>query len=82
MFRQPVVVYTGTADKLAAVRERALRRRMPAAIYTDELFGTSNDDNRAAVRAADPDRLRLAGIAVYGPRNGVDKVCKGLVLHP
>jgi hypothetical protein len=25
--------------------------------------------------------LRLAGIAVYGPRNVVDKVCKGLTLH-
>jgi len=28
------------------------------------------------------DSLVLVGIAVYGPRNGVDKVCKGLVLHP
>jgi hypothetical protein len=25
--------------------------------------------------------LVLAGIAVYGPRNAVDKVCKGLTLH-
>jgi hypothetical protein len=25
--------------------------------------------------------LRLAGVAVYGPRNAVDKVCKGLALH-
>lgn len=26
--------------------------------------------------------LPLAGIAVYGARNAVDKVCKGLMLHP
>ena len=26
--------------------------------------------------------LLLAGIAVYGPRNAVDKVCRGLILHP
>ncbi len=26
--------------------------------------------------------LTLAGIAVYGPRNAVDKVCRGLALHP
>jgi hypothetical protein len=38
-------------------------------------------DNRAAVRAVEASGLRLAGIAVYGPRNVVDKVCKGLVLH-
>ena len=23
-----------------------------------------------------------SGIAVYGPRNAVDKVCRGLTLHP
>ncbi|WP_433380286.1 DUF2000 family protein [Streptosporangium sp. CA-115845] len=26
--------------------------------------------------------LRLVGLAVHGPRNGVDKVLKGLALHP
>ncbi len=83
MFRQPVLIFTGTADALAAVRERALARSLPIGIYTDELFATGNDDdNRAAVRAVQADLLRLAGVAVYGPRNGIDKVCKGLTLHP
>ena len=82
MFRQPVLVYAGDADTLAAVRERALARGLPTAIYTEDLFATGNDDdNRAAVSAVAAPDLRLAGIAVYGPRNNVDKAMKGLRLH-
>jgi hypothetical protein len=33
------------------------------------------------VLAVPASALRLAGLAVYGPRNAVDKVCKGLPLH-
>jgi hypothetical protein len=60
-----------------------LDRGLPSVIYTDELFVTKNEeDNQAAVRAVPVDRLRFAGLAVHGPRNAVDKVCKGLTLHP
>ena len=83
MFRQPVLVYTGPAEALAAARARAIARGMPTAIYTDDLFTTGDDDaNRAAVQAVPAESLALAGIAVYGPRNAVDKVCKGFALHP
>jgi hypothetical protein len=83
MFRQPVLVYTGPAQALAAARERAVARGLPTAIYTEEMFATGDDDaNRAVVQAVPAGSLVLAGIAVYGPRNGVDKVCKGLSLHP
>jgi hypothetical protein len=83
MFRQPVVVYTGDAGTLTQVHQRALARDLQTGVYTEELFATGNDDdNRAAVRAVAGDDLNLVGIAVYGPRNAVDKVCKGLVLHP
>jgi len=34
------------------------------------------------VRAVATGDLNLVGVAVYGPRNGVDKVLKGAVLHP
>jgi hypothetical protein len=81
MFRQPVLVYAGDADILAAARERALARGLPTAIYTEDMFATGNDDNRAAVSAVTAPELRLAGIAVYGPRNSVDKAMKGLRLH-
>jgi hypothetical protein len=83
MFRQPVLVYTGPGEVLAAARERAVSRGLPTAIYTDEMFTTGHDDaNRAVVQAVPAGSLVLAGIAVYGPRNAVDKVCKGLALHP
>jgi hypothetical protein len=82
LFRQPVLVYTGPGELLATVRERAVGRGLPAAIYTEDMFATGHDDdNRAVVQAVEADQLRLAGVAVYGPRNVVDKVCKGLTLH-
>jgi hypothetical protein len=83
MFRQPVLVYAADGAALSAARERALGRGLPTAIYTEDLFGTDNDDdNRAAVRAVPAAELHLAGVAVYGPRNTVDKVMKGATLHP
>ena len=46
------------------------------------MFKTGHDeDNRAAVRAVAADDLPLVGLAVYGPKNAVDKVIKGLPLH-
>ena len=82
MFRQPVLVYSGPGGLLGTVRERALARGLPTAIYTEDMFATGHDDdNRAVVRAVQADQLNLAGIAVYGPRNVVDKVCKGLAWH-
>jgi hypothetical protein len=83
MFRQPVLVFTADGPLLSTVRERAAGRGLPTAVYTEELFATDNDDdNRAAVRAVATGDLNLVGVAVYGPRNGVDKVFKGTVLHP
>jgi hypothetical protein len=82
MFRQPVLVYTADGPGLGLVRERAVAREMPVAIYTEDMFATGHDEaNRDVVRAVAAGDLRLAGVAVYGPRNAVDKVCKGLALH-
>jgi hypothetical protein len=83
LFRQPVLVYAGDAASLGTVRERAVSRDMATAIYTEDMFSTGHDEaNRAVVRDVPAADLRLAGIAVYGPRNAVDKVCRGLTLHP
>jgi hypothetical protein len=83
MFRQPVLVYAATAGELTAVHGRALTRQLDVAVYIDEMFKTGNDDdNRAAVRAVAVTDLDLVGLAVYGPRNALDKVVKGLALHP
>jgi hypothetical protein len=83
MFRQPVLIYAATAEDLAAVHGRAMTRGLDVAVYIEEMFKTGNDeDNRAAVLAADAGALPLVGLAVYGPRNVLDKVVKGLQLHP
>ena len=83
LFRQPVVVYAADAEALLAALGRARDRGLAAAVYTEEMFATGNDeDNRAVVRVVAADDLRLAGLAVYGPRNPVDKVFKGARLHP
>lgn len=83
MFRQPVLVFEGGKETLTAAHARVLSRALPRAVFTSDLFGTGNDrDNRAAVRAAGTGELDLVGLAVYGPRNAVDKVVKGARMHP
>ncbi|MGW7265692.1 DUF2000 family protein [Streptomyces sp. NPDC054842] len=83
MFRQPVLVFEGSKETLTAAHTRALTRALPRALFTADLFATGNDrDNRAAVRAVPAADLDLVGLAVYGPRNGVDKVLKGARMHP
>ncbi|OAH15737.1 DUF2000 domain-containing protein [Streptomyces jeddahensis] len=83
MFRQPVLVFEGTKETLKAAHTRALSRALPRSAFTSDLFSTGNDrDNRAAVRAVPTDQLDLVGLAVYGPRNAVDKVLKGSRMHP
>lgn len=82
LFREPVLCYAADAEALAKAHGRALSRSLATAVYTDEMFATGNDaDNRAAVRAVEADKLTLAGLALYGPRNSVDRATKGLKLH-
>lgn len=83
MFRQPVMVFAAGKETLAAARERAASRGLALAVFTVDLFGTGNDrDNRAVVGAVPSGDLDLAGLAVYGPRNQVDKIVKGARMHP
>ncbi len=83
MFRQPVLVFKGGPELLAAAHGRALSRGLPVAVFTADLFATGNDrDNRAAVRAVPTAALDLVGLALHGPRNAVDKVLKGARMHP
>ncbi|WP_256105858.1 DUF2000 domain-containing protein [Streptomyces sp. ODS05-4] len=83
MFRQPVLVFEASGETLTAAHGRALTRALPRAVFTSDLFATGHDrDNRAAVRAVPGAALDLVGLAVYGPRNAVDKVLKGARMHP
>lgn len=83
MLGQPVLVFEGDAATIKQAHGRALRRELTVGVFTADLFRTGNDeDNRAAVAAVGRDDLDLVGLAVHGPRNAVDKIVKGAVLHP
>jgi hypothetical protein len=83
LVRQPVLVFAGSAENLRTTLERAFELGLTPSIYTGALFTTNNDvDNRAAVAAVPSDRLDPVGIALHGDRKQIDKVTKGLKLHP
>ena len=64
MFRQPVLVFEGDKAVLTAAHERAVRRGLPMAVFTAELFGTGHDEaNRAAVAPCRAAELDLVGLA-------------------
>jgi hypothetical protein len=83
MFRQPVLIYAADTQALRRVRGQATERGMDVAVYIEEMFKTGHDEaNRAAVLAVTAEEMPLVGVALHGPRNAVDKVLKGLRLHP
>jgi len=83
LIRQPMLVFAADAAGLRRALERATERGIEVALYTRELFATGNDvDNRAAVAAVPTEALDLVGLALHAERKEVDKVTKGLTLHP
>jgi len=83
LVRQPVLLFSASASELTRTLRRATERGLEPAIYTFELFTTGNDtDNRAAVRAVATSDLNLVGLGLHADRREVDKVTKGLPLHP
>jgi hypothetical protein len=82
MFVTPVLVFAGDAQAVRRAFDRASSRDLDIAVYTDDLFATSNDvDNRAAVAAVTTAQLSLAGFAVVGDRRTVDKALDRVRLH-
>ncbi|HEY6275504.1 MAG TPA: DUF2000 domain-containing protein [Streptosporangiaceae bacterium] len=83
MFRQPVLIYAADAAALTGAHGRALARDLDIAVYIEPMFATGHDEaNRATVLAVPAAELPLVGLAVYGPKNAVDKIFKGFALHP
>ena len=83
LVRQPILVFTASAEELRKALRRARERGLDPSIYTKELFATGNDvDNRAAVAGVPTDALDLVGLGLHAERKEVDKVMKGLALHP
>ncbi|GII87460.1 hypothetical protein Ssi03_54500 [Sphaerisporangium siamense] len=82
MIRQPILIYAATPEALTRTHAQALTRKIPTALYIKDMFKTAHDTaNRATVQAHPADSLPLVGLALYGPRNLVDKTLKGLSLH-
>jgi hypothetical protein len=74
---------TGSGADIATAVRRAKERGLLPSIYTRDLFATGHDAaNRAAVAAVATEALDLVGMGLHGDRKDVDKVTKGLRLHP
>jgi hypothetical protein len=83
MIKQPITVFGADRAQIRAVYEQALGRDIQFSIYTEELFSTPHDEaNRAAVRAFRSEELNLVGMAMRGRKKVIDKLLKGLNLHP
>lgn len=79
----PVMVHTAPdAASLRDILAKTEGKEVVTALYTRDLFTTYNDiDNRAAVARVKTADLDLVGLAIYGKKNHVDKLFKGLPLH-
>jgi hypothetical protein len=76
---QPILVYGAEGAGLSRALDRALKRDIRPAVYTEEMFTTTHDAaNRAAVRAVPREGLNLVGLSVRADRKIVDKVTDGL----
>ncbi|APG17289.1 hypothetical protein A3780_06900 [Kosakonia radicincitans] len=80
---QPMLIFAGTLADLQRTHRKGLEREVTVVPYVEAMFSTGNDDaNRAVFQLEDADAMNLVGIALRGPKKAVDKVIKGLSLHP
>jgi hypothetical protein len=83
MIKQPVMIFGVSHEQIHKVYEQALSSDVQFSIYTEELFSTPHDEaNRAAVRAFRREDLKVVGMALRGRKKVMDKLLKGLSLHP
>lgn len=80
---QPMLIFAGTLADLQRTHRKGLERDVTVVPYVEAMFSTGNDDaNRAVFQQEDADAMNLVGIALRGPKKAIDKVIKGLALHP
>jgi len=83
MVKQPILVFAADHQSIRRVYEKAVAREVNFSIYTEELFATGYDEaNREAVRMVESEELNLVGLALHGKKKAMDKILKGLSLHP
>jgi hypothetical protein len=82
MLGQPMLVFSADVGGLQGALRRGLSRELKIVPYVHAMFSTGHDAaNREVFRAEDPENPDLVGLALYGPKNAVDKAVKGLTLH-
>lgn len=82
MSQQPIMIHSGSKEKMKELLKKALTKDVVISIFTEELFETFNDeDNRASIKQFKTDDLNLVGIGIRGKKNHVDKLLKGFDLH-
>jgi hypothetical protein len=80
---QPMLIFAGGLDDLRRTHRKGLERELMIVPYVQAMFATGNDaDNRSVFLQEDADAMNLVGLALRGPKKAVDKVIKGLSLHP
>lgn len=68
---------------LQNAHRKGLERELVMIPYIYEMFKTNNDEsNRQVFQKEDANNLNLVGLAFRGSKKTVDKVVKGLSLHP
>lgn len=79
---QPMLIFEADLDGLQTAHRKGLERELTLILYVHAMFSTGHDDaNREVFMAEDANTLNLVGLAMRGPKKGVDKAIKGLSLH-
>jgi hypothetical protein len=79
---QPILIYGADGPALTRALDRALTRNVKPAVYTDDMFKTTQDAaNREVVKAVVRADLNLVGIAMRAERKVIDKIVDGLKFH-
>ena len=80
---QPMLIFEADLAGLQKAHSKGLERELVLIPYIHAMFSTGHDEaNRQVFLKEDASQLDLVGLAIRGPKKAVDKVIKGLSLHP
>ncbi|KJV35724.1 DUF2000 family protein [Luteibacter yeojuensis] len=83
LLAQPMLIFAADTAQLAHAWRVALERDLTRAVYVEAMFASTHDEaNREVFLAEDPEAPHFVGLALRGPRKGIEKATKGLRLHP